>query len=181
MSLSSADNLSGGLPQKPEADILNSVAKGCTESPGAVFKRSLEARGLKFTSERRAILRAVLSAHVHFDADWLYVEMRRAGAKASKATIYRSLVLLCEMGILREVFRGPRGAYYEHVYGHEHHEHMICVRCGKIIEFTSKHLERLQDEACKRMNFHAQRHHLQVFGHCSDCRAKAQPETPRID
>jgi len=150
-------------------DILQAIPYGCTETPEAVFKAGLERRKLKYTSERRSILKAVLSTHTHFDADWLFVEMRSSGAKASKATIYRSLVLLCEVGILREVFRGPHGAHYEHVYGHEHHEHMICLRCGRIMEFTSGYLEELQEEACRSQGFLPQRHHLQVFGYCKEC------------
>jgi Fur family ferric uptake transcriptional regulator len=95
--------------------------------------------------------------------------MKKLGAKASKATVYRSLVLLCDVGILREVFHGPHGAYFEHVYGHEHHEHMICLKCGKVLEFISRKLEELQDDACRAMDFQPVRHHLQVFGYCSEC------------
>ncbi len=156
-------------PEIPEKDVLTYVAAGQTESPEAIFRRNLDRRGLKFTQERREILRSVMSTHEHFDADWLFMRMRKVGAKTSKATIYRSLALLCETGLLREVFHGPHGAYYEHVYGHEHHEHMICLKCNKVIEFISKQLEQLQDEACRSMGFHAMRHHLQVFGFCSDC------------
>ena len=156
-----------------EEDVLHFVAPGCSEAPETIFKRSLDRKSLKYTSERRKILKAVLSTHEHFDADWLAMEMRRIGAKASKATIYRSLVLLCEVGILREVFHGPHGAYFEHVYGHQHHEclrrYMICLKCGKVIEFISKKLEQLQEGACRAMGFHPVRHHLQVFGYCSDC------------
>jgi Fur family ferric uptake transcriptional regulator len=157
--------------------ILHQVAPGCTESPEAIFRRSLEQGGLKYTSERREILKAVLSTHEHFDADWLFVEMRKLGAKASKATVYRSLALLCEVGILREVFHGPHGAYYEHVYGHEHHEHMICLACGKVIEFISRKLEELQEDACRAMDFQPVRHHLQVFGYCGDCQPSAPSHT----
>lgn len=165
-----------------EDDVLHFIAPGCTEAPETIFKRNLERRSLKYTSERREILRAVLTTHEHFDADWLFMEMRKVGAKASKATIYRSLVLLCEVGILREVFHGPHGAYFEHVYGHQHHEHMICLKCNKVIEFMSKKLEQLQEDACRALGFHPLRHHLQVFGYCSEChpcRAAFPPLTDR--
>ena len=154
-------------------DILQSIPYGCTDAPEAVFKAGLERQSLKYTSERREILKAVLSTHTHFDADWLFVEMRKTGAKASKATIYRSLVLLCEMGILREVFRDSHGAHYEHVYGHEHHEHMICLRCGQVMEFTSGYLEQLQEEACRAQGFSPLRHHLQVYGYCQACKQQS--------
>lgn len=157
-------------PRRPERDVLHAVARGQREAPEAIFRRSLEQRRLKYTRERREILRAILSAHSHFDADWLFFEMRKTGAKASKATIYRSLTLLCEVGILREVFHGPHGSSYEHVYGHEHHEHMLCLACGKVIEFGSRKLERLQEDACRTLKFRPVHHHLQVFGYCRACR-----------
>jgi len=157
-------------PRRPEADVLHAVARGYREAPEAIFQHSLAARGLKYTRERREILKAILSAHAHFDADWLFVEMRKAGAKTSKATIYRNLALLCEVGLLREAFHGQHGSSYEHVYGHEHHEHMICLNCGKVTEFISQKLEVLQEEACATMKFRPVAHHLQVFGYCSSCR-----------
>lgn len=188
MSLDPENKPSSGVagPEKPtvaEDDVLHYVAPGCTDAPETIFKKNLERRGLKYTSERREILKAVLSTHEHFDADWLFMEMRKVGAKASKATIYRSLVLLCEVGILREVFHGPHGAYYEHVYGHEHHEHMICLNCNKVIEFISRRLENLQEDACRAMGFHSVRHHLQVFGYCADCHPcrAAFPPLPKED
>jgi Fur family transcriptional regulator, ferric uptake regulator len=156
-------------PFMRDEELLARIAPGYAEAPDTIFKRSLARQGLKYTAERRAILMAVLSTHDHFDADKLFLEMRQRSVKVSKATIYRSLALLCEVGILREVFHGPRGAHYEHVYGHEHHEHMICVQCGKVIGFTSPQLESLQDEACKAKNFRPVHHHLQIFGYCGVC------------
>lgn len=150
-------------------DLLHVVAPGETESPIQILKRQLARRGDKLTTSRIEILRTVLGTHEHFHADWLYDHIKKSGAKASKATVYRTLRVLCDCGLVREVFRGDHGAYYEHVYGHEHHEHMICLDCGKVIEFISRRLERLQDEACRAHGFHAVRHHLQVFGYCADC------------
>ncbi|MCY3021211.1 MAG: transcriptional repressor [Planctomycetota bacterium] len=156
-------------PRRPERDVLHAIARGHREAPEAIFRRSLELRGLKYTAERREILRTIMSAHAHFDADWLFLAMRKAGAKTSKATIYRSLALLCQVGILREAFHGLHGSTYEHVYGHEHHEHMICLKCGKVIEFMSRKLEKLQEDACRAMKFQPVQHHLQVFGYCRAC------------
>lgn len=156
-------------PAAPEADVLSYIAPGEKENPESILKRQLVRRGLKYTNERREILRAVLSTHEHFDADWLYKQMRKHDAKASKATVYRTIALLVECALIREVFQSEHGAYYEHIYGHEHHEHMICLTCGKVIEFISRRLEQLQEEACRAHGFHAVRHHLQVFGYCADC------------
>ncbi len=148
---------------------LYKIAPGETETPETILKRQLARHGEKYTNQRREILISVLNTHAHFDADWLFTDVNQHGVKAAKATVYRTLELLSKCGLVREVFHGPHGAYYEHVYGHQHHEHMICLDCGKVIEFTSRRLERLQDEACRAHGFHADRHHLQVFGYCSDC------------
>jgi Fur family ferric uptake transcriptional regulator len=156
-------------PARAERNVLEAVASGWRESPEAILKRGLERRNLRYTNERRGILQAVMSAHEHFDADWLYLQMRTGGAKVSRATIYRNLGLFCELGLLREVFRGPRGSSYEHVYGHEHHEHMICLVCGKILEFSSRQLESIQEQACRELKFSPVHHHLQILGYCEKC------------
>lgn len=148
---------------------IHQVAPSETESPETILRRQLARHGEKYTSQRKAILISVMNTHDHFDADWLHNDVNRRGVKVAKATVYRTLNLFCECGLAREVFHGPHGASYEHVYGHQHHEHMICLDCGKTIEFTSRRLERLQVEACRSFGFHAVSHHLQVFGYCSEC------------
>ncbi len=90
-------------PAVPELDVLHHVGPGETESPEVILRRQLARRGLKYTGERREILEAVLSTHDHFGAEWLYHHLRGSSAKASKATVYRSLALLCECGLIREV------------------------------------------------------------------------------
>ena len=159
-------------PRKPSTsddDVIHYVAPDEKESPEEILKRQLAQRGDKYTKARRAILSAVMSTHEHFDTDGLYSRLLERESKVAKATVYRTLKVLCECGLVREVFHGSHGRYFEHVYGHEHHEHMICLTCGKVIEFISRRLEQLQDEACRAHGFHAVRHHLQVFGYCAEC------------
>ncbi|MBM2834170.1 MAG: fur 1 [Candidatus Brocadiaceae bacterium] len=134
-----------------------------------VFKEYLISRKLKFTAERHAILDRVFENHKHFEADELLVDLRLNDMKISKATIYRTLALLVKSGLLREVIFGERHAHYEHVYGHEHHDHLVCNNCGKIIEFTEHRIEKLQDEVCKKNKFKVDSHRLQIQGLCEDC------------
>jgi Fur family ferric uptake transcriptional regulator len=145
------------------------VALGERESPDQILQRILDLRGQKYTAERREILNVVLTTHEHFDANSLYELLHKRGVRVSKATVYRTLGLLREAGIIREVFHGEHGAHYEHVYGHGHHEHMLCVSCGRIIEFGSKHLEEIQEAACREHRFVALRHRLEIFGYCEVC------------
>jgi len=134
-----------------------------------VFKEYLTSRKLKFTAERQAILDRVFENHKHFEADELLVDLRLNDMKISKATIYRTLALLVKSGLLREVIFGERHAHYEHVYGHEHHDHLVCNNCGKIIEFTEHRIEKLQDEVCRKNKFKVDSHRLQIQGLCEDC------------
>lgn len=133
------------------------------------FKEYLKSKGLKFTPERQIILKQVFSNHNHFEADDLLIAVRLHSEKVSKATIYRTLSHLVKSGLLREATFGEKHAHYEHVYKHKHHEHLICLSCNKIIEFSNAKIETLQNNVCKEHNFEPQSHRLQVFGYCSDC------------
>ncbi len=134
-----------------------------------VFKKYLESKKLKFTAERQTILDRVFANHKHFEADELLIDLRLNKLKISKATIYRTISLLVKSGLLREVIFGERHAHYEQVFGHEHHDHLVCNSCGKIIEFIDHRIEKLQDEVCKKNKFKSDSHRLQIQGLCEDC------------
>ncbi len=137
-----------------------------------IFKSFLGEKGLKLTKERIAILREVFSFHGHFEPEHLYFRMRDGGSKASRASVYRTLNLLVESGLIAKVRRTEKGTVYEHTFGHRHHDHMICESCGKIIEFYSEKLENLQNEICARNGFSGVNHTLEIRGHCGQCRKK---------
>lgn len=136
------------------------------------FKEYLESKNLKFTPERQAILSRVFANPKHFEADELLVDLRLNKLRISKATIYRTLSLLVKSGLLREVIFGERHAHYEQVYGNEHHDHLVCNDCGKIIEFIEYRIEKLQDEVCRKNKFEPESHRLQIQGLCEDCTKK---------
>jgi Fur family ferric uptake transcriptional regulator len=133
------------------------------------FKHYLQSKGLKFTPERQAILNYAFASKKHFEAEELLIDMRQNGRRVSKATIYRTLALLVQGGLLREVIFGEKHAHYEHVHDHEHHDHLVCSGCGNIIEFTDERIEKLQDEVCNKHKFRAVTHRLQITGLCRDC------------
>ena len=134
-----------------------------------VFRDYVQSKGLKFTPERQSILNHVFKCHGHFEAEELLIDMRKNNKRVSKATIYRTLALLVNSGLLREVIFGEKHAHYEHVYGHEHHEHLVCIGCGKIIEFTDERIEKFQEEICIANKFKAESHKFQIMGYCVDC------------
>jgi Fur family ferric uptake transcriptional regulator len=137
------------------------------------FRGYLKSKGLRFTPERRLILEAVFSIEDHFEAVDLLLKLWQQGSRVSKATIYRTLPFLVKSGLLREVVFGEKHAHYEHIYGHQHHDHLVCVNCGKIIEFSSESMENLQTEICLKHDFEAISHKFEITGYCKDCHPTA--------
>ncbi len=137
-----------------------------------IFKEFLAKKGLKLTKERSAILEEVFSTHGHFDPDDLLMKMRQKGIRVSKASIYRTLPLLLECGLVEEVEKVDKHAHYEHTFGHGHHDHLICIKCGKVIDVYSEKLERLQKKLCNREKFRCVTHSLEIKGYCEKCNTK---------
>lgn len=136
------------------------------------FRRFLETRGLRLTRDRRTIVKAVFAIHEHFSVDDLFVALRLDGKRISKTTLYRNLPLLIESGLIRRVPGDAANSRYEHIVGHPHHDHLICLECGREIEFSSDPIERAQDEVCKIYDFEPVRHRLGIWGYCRDCRGR---------
>ena len=141
------------------------------------FERFLRTRGLRLTRQRAEILRAIYATHQHVTAETFYEDLKRSGKssalKISRATVYRTLSLLAEGGFVNALDVGrDTGTLYEHSLGHRHHDHMICLQCGEISEFSDARLEEVQDAAVKRQGFLATSHRLSVFGTCAKCAKK---------
>ena len=127
-------------------------------------------KSLKYTPERKTILEAVCSMDNHFEADELYLALReKSGRRISRATVYRTLPLLEESGLIRRVIFVDKHTHYEHVYDHLHHEHLICLKCGKIIEFYGQSLEDSLDDIAREHRFKAIAHKLEITGYCDNC------------
>ena len=136
-----------------------------------IFEKYLRSKGLKFTAQRRWILKKVITKHDHFEADDLVTDFRREGRRLSRATVYRTLPLLVESGLIREVEFGEVRAHYEPTMGHKHHDHLICIKCGNVIEFRDDAIEKLQNDVCRKHGFQVQSHNLEIKGYCSKCRS----------
>lgn len=133
------------------------------------FARFLSKHGLKMTRERRVILDHVLSVRGHFDVDDLLVRLRRAGHAVSRATLYRNLPRLVDSGLIHKVEMARGQARYELMLGRHHHDHMICLGCGTILEFESPEVERIQEQVCRRKKFVMTGHSHQIRGYCEAC------------
>ena len=134
-----------------------------------LFRIFLQSRGLRFTPERRDILQSILSIGGHFDVEVLHSWMQKKGYKLSLATIYRAMPLFIESNIITSSLRQEGRTSYESTYGSEHHDHLICLKCGKIIEFKEDEIEVLQEKVCKSYEFEAIEHSLGIKGYCKDC------------
>lgn len=135
-----------------------------------MFRKFLLEKRLKLTKERIEVLNEIFSFHDHFGPEQLYLRLKSSGSKASRASVYRTLNLLVESGLVEKVTRTEKGNIYEHTFGHSHHDHMICTVCSRVVEFYSESLERIQDEICKTHNFRGISHILEIRGHCEKCR-----------
>jgi Fur family ferric uptake transcriptional regulator len=133
------------------------------------FKEYLKNEKLKFTKEREIILNEVLKRRDHFDADELASDLRKDGLKVSRATVYRTLDILYELGVVHKATLGHKHNHYENMVGRKHHDHLVCLHCDKVIEFVDEDIERKQEEVCQKLGFVMKRHNLQIFGYCSHC------------
>jgi Fur family transcriptional regulator, ferric uptake regulator len=130
-------------------------------------------RKQRTTPERYAILDAVLEIQGHFDAESLYYRLIAGGIKVSKATVYNTLDILKECGLVSKYRFAENTSRYEKAFGRPHHHHLICLECGDIIEFINEKLNKIQETVCTDKSFLAQSSTLQIFGTCSKCRKKA--------
>src|SRR5260370_22539536 len=139
-----------------------------------VFLKHIQKRGLKRTAQRDLILEVFMGTEGHVTGDDLYRLVRQRDPNVGQTTVYRTLKLLTDAGLAREVRFGDGRAHYEHNYKHEHHDHMICSECGKVIEFYSPELEAIQDAMAAKHKFELTSHLLRMIGICADCRRQAR-------
>jgi Fur family ferric uptake transcriptional regulator len=116
--------------------------------------------------------RDLSSTEEHLTSEDLYTLVHRQDPTVGQTTVYRTLKLLTEAGLAREVRFGDNKTYYEHHYNHEHHDHMICTECGKVFEFFSQEIENLQDQMADKFGFKPTHHSLRLWGLCSECQRK---------
>jgi Fur family transcriptional regulator, ferric uptake regulator len=141
----------------------------------AIFRRYLHEQKLKFTPERAAILDAALRRTNLFDPESLVEDLKKAGQRASRATVYRTLNHLQDAGILKQVFFDNKQSYYEVIAGRQGHDYLICVATGRVIEFDSQRLRQLRDEICREHGFDPLSHRFQIFGTSAEGRAMTKP------
>src|SRR6184192_1673599 len=144
------------------------------------FMAFLESQHLRVTAQRQVIIDTVFNTAEHFTADQLLAWARERDKSVSRATVYRTLPLLTESGLVREMDFGKDYKFYDPNYAdHPNHSHIICQDCERIVEFESDKIERLENEISHRLGFEVKSQRLQITGRCEElkklgaCRKKA--------
>ena len=130
--------------------------------------RALAERGYRLTPARRLILGTLADSGGHLSADELTERVRRQ-AGIGRMTVYRTLDLLCDMGLLRPVYQGTGAAHYI-LLEDGHHHHLVCSRCSRVVEFDECALGDLPAQIAGRFGFRVEGHLLELYGVCADCR-----------
>ena len=131
--------------------------------------RYLEGKGLKRTKQREAILDVFLEAKGHATSEQIFQRVREDGSNIGYTTVYRTMKILCDAGLAQERHFDDGITRYE--AAHEHHDHLVCTSCGKIVEFECHEIELAQDRIATRFDFQVLRHRHELYGHCSQCRS----------
>ena len=133
----------------------------------------MDRRGLRSTDQRRLIVETFFKAPNHISIEELLAQVRSQDSRVGYATVYRTLKLLTECGVAYERKFGDGLTRYELAdEDHSHHDHLICVECGKIIEFEEPKIEELQEKIAERHGFLLQSHKHEMYGVCGDCQKK---------
>jgi len=125
---------------------------------------------LKYTPERTAIVEVISKMKCHFDVDKLSGDLYKSGSNISRASIYRTIPLLVESGLLSKCLRQNGKFCYSYAPEGEHHDHLVCKKCGKIIDFLDDKLEKDNESICKKYGFKHVEHTLKIEGYCSECK-----------
>jgi Fur family ferric uptake transcriptional regulator len=144
-------------------------AKRTADERFARFKDHLRAQRLKSTAQRDTIVKAFIESQRHISVEELYTEVRRRNPRIGYATVYRTMKLLTECGVAAERHFRDGEARYESAEK-QHHDHLICEGCGKIVEFEEPRIEQLQEDIAKRLGFQFTGHKMELYGLCRDCR-----------
>jgi Fur family ferric uptake transcriptional regulator len=134
------------------------------------FREALRSHRLSATTQRLRLAEIVFSHHQHFTAEDLLGWARASLRGVGRVTVYRTLKVLVDAGLVEErSFRRDR-VVYEHVIGHRHHDHMVCLGCQEILEFSNPRIEEEQEKSARAHQFTIVSHHHTLFGYCLKCR-----------
>lgn len=133
-----------------------------------IFRSFLKSGKNRITPERFEVLEAALEYEGHFNADDLYILMKNSKSRISRATVYKTLELLAQCELLSKRNFGDNTNRFESSFKKQVHDHLICVDCGKIIEFADTRIKRLPEEISEDLGFNFESYSFNIFGRCKD-------------
>ena len=136
-----------------------------------IFRSYLKEQNQRQTQERFMVLEEIYRSDGHFDADKLYDKMKNTDARVSRATVYNSLDLLVECGLVQRQQFGKNLYFYERAYAYQQHDHIICKECGVVLEFCDPRIQEIKDLMGKIHDFNIEDHSLHLYGKCKDEKA----------
>ena len=134
------------------------------------FRRYLRDHNLPVTRQRDAIAEAVFQSVDHLPVEGIQQQLRDRGEQVGTATVYRTLDLLVQSGLARAHDFGEGFKRYEPMPAQAHHGHLICLRCSRVMEFANERLDRMLPIIADELSFQHQRHSVEIYGLCQDCR-----------
>ena len=140
-----------------------------TKKPADHLTEYLSMNGLKSTGQRDKILKIFIDANQHLSAEELYQRVKSKHPGIGFTTVYRTLKLFADAGLAQEQRFDDGFTRYEHANINAHHDHLICTKCGIIIEFENKRIEQLQHDIANKNRFKVQNHKLELYGLCAAC------------
>jgi len=137
------------------------------------LRKIVKQKGLKYTEQREIVLNILINADGHLTAEEVYnlIKIKKTDSNIGIATVYRALGFLEEVNLITSITFGSDGKKYES-NTKEHHDHLICTSCGKIVEFIDLEIEKRQDRIAKKNKFKITSHSMQLYGVCSICQSK---------
>ena len=136
------------------------------------FRRYLRDHRQPVTRQRELIAETVILSEDHLSAEAIQRRLRDKGVRVGTATIYRALDVLVDSGLVKAHDFGEGFKRFEPMTGQARHEHLICLKCGKVLEFSNEQLERMLPIIADEHLFQHQRHRVEVFGVCKDCQGR---------
>ena len=134
-----------------------------------ILKEALQKEGLRYTQQRQEIWNELCSSDEHRDAEEIFFTLQKRGLGISRATVYRTIDVLVKNKLIDKLDIGDGRARFEYNEKYLHHDHLVCTRCGKIVEFYNDEIEELQNEIAKQYKFTLLDNRHQLFGICKDC------------